>query len=76
MGEVGARYRVGELETRAQYAHVWLDGMGELNRTLQRTIGVSPNIARQIRGFYLEASHFVLRSAESGPTRGGGVRAL
>ncbi len=60
LGEVDARYRVGELETRAQYAHVWLDGMGELNRTLQRTIGVSPNIARQIRGFYLEASYFVL----------------
>ena len=34
--------------------------MGELNRTLQRTIGVSPNVARQIRGFYLEASYFVL----------------
>ena len=60
LGEVDARYRVGELETRAQYAHIWLDGMGELNRTLQRTIGVSPNVARQIRGFYLEASYFVL----------------
>ena len=60
LSEVDARYRVGELETRAQYAHVWLDGMGELNRTLQRTIGVSPNVARQIRGFYLEASYFVL----------------
>jgi len=60
LGEVDARYRVSELETRAQYAHVWLDGMGELNRTLQRTIGVSPNVARQIRGFYLEASYFVL----------------
>ncbi len=59
LGEVDARYRVGELETRAQYAHVWLDGMGELNRTLQRTIGVGPNVARQIRGFYLEASYFV-----------------
>ncbi|MBQ02377.1 MAG: hypothetical protein CL477_17040 [Acidobacteria bacterium] len=60
MAEVDARYRAGELEARAQYAHSWLDGMGELSRTLQRTIGVSPNIARQIRGFYLEASYFVL----------------
>ena len=59
LGEADVRYRVGELETRAQYAHVWLDGMGELNRTLQRTVGVSPNIARQVRGFYLEASYFV-----------------
>ncbi len=59
LGEVDARYRVGELETRAQYAHVWLDGMGALNRARLRTAGVSPNVARQIRGFYLEASYFV-----------------
>ena len=59
LGEADARYRVGELETRAQYAHVWLDGMGALNRALQRTVGISPNVARQIRGFYLEASYFV-----------------
>ena len=59
LGEIDARYRVGELEARAQYAHAWLDGMGELNRTVQRTVGVSPNVARQIRGFYLEASYFV-----------------
>ena len=60
LGEADVRYRTGELEARAQYAHGWLDGMGELNRTLQRTVGVSPNVARQIRGFYLEAAYFVL----------------
>jgi hypothetical protein len=60
MVEVDTRYRLGELEARAQYAHAWLDGMGELNRTLQRTSGVNPNVAQQIRGFYLEASYFVL----------------
>ncbi len=61
VGEVDARYRVGELEARAQYAHVWLEGMDELNRAL-RTRGGQPgaNIARQIRGFYVEASYFVL----------------
>ena len=60
LAEVDARYRIGEFETRAQYVHAWLTGMGELNRTVQRTVGVSPNVASQIRGFYLEASYFVL----------------
>ncbi len=60
VGEVDARYRVGELEARAQYAHVWLDGMGELNRALRLATQPGANIARQIRGFYLEASYFVL----------------
>ena len=60
LGEVDARYRVGELEARAQYAHVWLDGMGELNRSLRRATQPGANIARQIRGFYLEASYFLL----------------
>ena len=60
LGEVDGRYRLGELELRSQYAHVSLEGMGELNQALQRTIGVSPNVARQMRGFYLESSYFVL----------------
>ena len=60
MFEFDARYRVGEFEGRGQYAHGFLDGMGELNASRQRTIGVSPNVAEQIRGFYLEGSYFVL----------------
>jgi hypothetical protein len=59
VGEVDARYRVGELEARAQYAHVWLDGMGELNRALRLANQPGANIAREIRGFYVEASYFV-----------------
>ena len=60
MIEFDGRYRVGELETKGQYAHGFLDGMGELNDTIQRAVGVNPNIAEQIRGFYLEGSYFVL----------------
>jgi hypothetical protein len=60
VGEVDARYRVRELEARAQYAHVWLDGMGELNRALRLANQPGANIAREIRGFYVEASYFVL----------------
>ena len=59
MVEFDGRYRYGEFETRGEYAHGYLDGMGELNASRQRTVGVSPNVARQIRGFYLESSYFV-----------------
>lgn len=59
MVEFDGRYRRGELEARGQYAHGFLDGMGELNASRQRTVGVSPNVARQVRGFYLETSYFV-----------------
>ena len=58
--EFDGRYRLGELETRGEYAHGFLDGMDELNRTIQRTVGVSPNVAEQVRGFYLEGSYFVV----------------
>lgn len=60
MVEFDGRYRFGELETRGQYAHGFLEGMGELNRSIQRTVGVSPNVAEEIRGFYLEGSYFVI----------------
>ena len=58
--EFDGRYRLGELEARGQYAHGFLDGMDQLNRAVQRTTGVSPNVAEEIRGFYLEASYFIL----------------
>ena len=60
MVEFDGRYRLGELEVRGQYAHGFLDGMGELNASQQRTVGVSPNVADQIRGFYLESSYFIV----------------
>ncbi len=60
MVEFDGRYRVGEFEARGQYAHGFLDGMGELNASRQRTVGVSPNVADRIRGFYFEGSYFVL----------------
>ena len=58
--EFDGRYRIGELEARGQYAHGFLDGMEQLNRSVQRTTGVSPNVAEEIRGFYLEGSYFIL----------------
>ncbi len=60
MIEFDGRYRRGDFEARGQYAHGFLNGMGELNASRQRTIGVNPNVAEQIRGSYLEASYFVV----------------
>ena len=59
MVEFDGRFKFGELETRGQYAHGFLDGMGALNVSRQRVTGVSPNVAEQVRGFYLEGSYFV-----------------
>jgi hypothetical protein len=58
--EVDARFSRDRLEARGQFAHVFIDGAGELNDALGRLVGVDPNIAEQLRGFYLEASYRVL----------------
>ncbi|MCY3845095.1 MAG: porin [Acidobacteria bacterium] len=60
LAELDGRYRVGEVGVRGLYAHAFLDGTGALNRAVQRTTGVNPNIAREMRGFYLEGSWFVV----------------
>ncbi len=57
IGEVDARYRNGRLELRAQLAQVGIADAARLNDTMTRLIGVSPNIARSLRGFYTEAAY-------------------
>ena len=54
------RYHWAEFDVRGLYAHAFLDGIAELNNSLQRIVGVNPNIAEQLRGFYLEGSYFLL----------------
>ncbi len=54
--EADARHRWRRFEHRAQYAHTWLGGAAELNDALTRQVGVDPNIASQMRGFYLESA--------------------
>lgn len=58
--EADARYRWRRFEHRAQYAHTWLGNAGELNDALTRQVGVDPNIARQMRGFYVESAYRLL----------------
>ena len=59
IAEADARYRVNRLELRAQYAHVGITDAARLNDAIERTTGVSPNIARQLRGFYAEGAYRV-----------------
>jgi hypothetical protein len=54
--EFDGRYRTGPLAVRGEFAHVFIGGAAELNDLLQRTVGVNPNIASQMRGFYVEPS--------------------
>jgi phosphate-selective porin len=60
--EFDGRYTRGRLEARGEFAQVFIDGAGELNDAVTRTIGVSPNIASELRGFYLEGGYRVAPS--------------
>jgi len=54
--EFDGRYHTGIFAVRGEFAHVFVDGAAELNDFGQRTTGVNPNIASQMRGFYVEPS--------------------
>jgi hypothetical protein len=57
IGEADARYQRDRLELRAQFAHVSIGDAGRLNDAIQGLTGVSPNVARGLRGFYTEAAY-------------------
>jgi hypothetical protein len=57
VGEVDGRYRRDRLELRGQLAHVRIGDAGRLNDSIARTVGVSPNVAEALRGFYGEAGY-------------------
>ena len=59
LGEVDARFRRDRLELRGQFAHVNIADAAGLNDSLGRTVGVTPNIAEALRGFYLEGAYRV-----------------
>jgi hypothetical protein len=58
--DVDGRFSRGRLDIRGQYAQVAIGNAAELNAALQRSTGVNPNIARALRGFYLESGARVL----------------
>lgn len=60
--EFDGRYRRRGFEARGQFARVFIGDAERLNDALTLLIGVNPSIARQLQGYYLEASHlFSLR---------------
>ena len=64
--EADVRYSRGRFEGRAEFAQVEISNAGELNDTVARTTGVNPNIARTLRGGYLEASYRIVSGARWG----------
>jgi hypothetical protein len=54
--EFDARFRRAGFEARGQFARVFIGDAARLNDALTLLIGVAPNIARQLQGYYLEAS--------------------
>ena len=61
-----ARYARDRLELRGQFAHVTIENAGTLNDALGRAIGVDPNVAEALRGFYGEAGYRVVSGARFG----------
>ncbi len=63
--EFDGRYRWNPFEFRGQFASSFTTQAGELNRALQRRTGISPNVAKQARGFYIEgAAHLLPQHSE------------
>jgi hypothetical protein len=67
LAEVDARYApTDRLELRGQFAQVFIDNAAELNDVMTRRIGVNPNIARALRGFYFESGYRFLSGSRIG----------
>ena len=66
VAEADARYSRDRWELRGQFAHVTVGNAADLNDALGRAIGVDPNVARALRGFYGEAGYRVVSGASFG----------
>lgn len=64
--EADARYSRGRFEARAQVAQVNVANTPDLNDALARTVGVDPNIAKTMRGAYVEAGYRIVSGAGFG----------
>lgn len=64
--EFDGRYSYRRADFRALFANTWVSRAAELNRRLQLETGVNPNVASQMRGYYLEpAFHLLPRRARN-----------
>jgi hypothetical protein len=66
VAEADARYSRDRLELRGQFAQVWIDNAATLNEALTLRVGVDPNIASAMRGFYGEAGYRFVSGARIG----------
>ena len=66
LGEADIRYARDRLELRGQFAQVAISNADLLNDAMGRAVGVSPNVARALRGFYGEAGYRVVSGASFG----------
>jgi DtxR family Mn-dependent transcriptional regulator len=66
VAEFDGRYSRRGLELRGQFSQVWIENAGRLNDALAISVGVNPNIARVLRGFYGEAGYRAFSSPKLG----------
>ena len=60
IANVDGRYSFRRFDLRGLFAHTWVTRAGDLNRRLQQQIGVNPNVASQMRGYYVEPGFHLL----------------
>ena len=60
IAEFDGRYSFRRFDFRGLFANTWVSRTGELNRRVQLQTGVNPNVAREMRGYYLEPAMHVL----------------
>ena len=56
MFEFDGRYRVGRFEGRGQFVTTHLGDATAINQSIRRQVGINPNIAKEMRGYYLEGA--------------------
>jgi hypothetical protein len=66
VAEADVRYWRDRLELRAQIADVRVSNAGELNDAMARTVGVDPNVASGMRGYYGEAGYRIISGRAAG----------
>jgi len=54
------RYSYRRLDLRGLFANTWVSAAGALNQRLRQQTGVNPNVASQMRGYYIEPALHVL----------------
>lgn len=54
------RYSFRRMDFRGLFANTWVSQAAELNQHVQRNTGANPNVASQMRGYYVEPAFHVL----------------